>query len=141
MCRGVSTCCQVTVFISWSEQYHETKMIKIYFSSFLMNYKNRHAVLCKYQRSPAVLQVFCNFSWLSLNLDGNYVCESVIIIHKSLSPCEYCSKNFSAITVSSIGHFIWWWKIWKSCTAHFDTSCCIVYVWRHFECQFVLILL
>jgi len=43
-----------------------------------------------------------------LNLDGNYVCESVIIIHKSLSACEYCRKNFSAITVSSIGHFIRW---------------------------------
>lgn len=50
-----------------------------------MSCKNRHAVPCKYRRSPAVLHAFYNFSRLSLNLDGNYVCESVIIIHKSLS--------------------------------------------------------
>lgn len=61
-------------------------IINIFFSFFFfMSYENRIAVPCKYQRSPAVLQVLCNFYWLSVNLDGSYVSESVIIMHKSLS--------------------------------------------------------
>ena len=130
ICRGVYTCCQGTVFISWSEQYQETKMIiNIFFSFFfffVISCENGNAVTCKFRRLPAVLQVFSNFSWLSLNLDGSYVCESVNHTYINVA-CEYCDKKFSAVKISSIEHFIRWWKIWKNCPAFFFySSFCIV---------------
>jgi hypothetical protein len=58
-----------------------------------MRYEIRSLVTCKYLRSPAVLQVFCNFSSFSLNLGGSYVYESVIIVHKSLSLVDTVARK------------------------------------------------
>lgn len=67
-----------------------------------MRYEIRNLVTCKYLRSPAVLQVFCNFSSFSLNLGGSYVYESVIIVHKSLSLVDTVARKSQAIKIFSI---------------------------------------